>query len=73
MEPAPLPPVPVVVPDVPAGIVTASISPSSGRLMVEGSPGSIPEYFKREDYDRITSSGFDLDPELSNEEAFDIF
>ena len=22
---------------------------------------------------RITSSGFDLDPELSNEEAFDIF
>ena len=65
--------VPVVVPEVPAGIVTASISPSSGRLMPEGSPGSIPEYFKREDYDRITSSGFDLDPELSNEEAFDIF
>ena len=65
--------VPVVVPEVPPGIVTASISPSSGRLMAEGSPGSIQEYFKREDYDRITSSGFDLDPELSNEEAFDIF
>jgi len=65
--------VPVVVPEVPAGIVTASISPSSGRLMAEGSPGSIQEYFRREDYDRITSSGFDLDPELSNEEAFDIF
>ncbi len=65
--------VPVVVPEVPAGIVTASISPSSGRLMADGSPGSIQEFFKREDYDRITSSGFDLDPELSNEEAFDIF
>ncbi len=65
--------VPVVVPEVPAGIVTASISPSSGRLMPDGSPGSIQEYFKREDYDRITSSGFDLDAELSNEEAFDIF
>jgi len=65
--------VPVLVPEVPPGIVTASISPSSGRLMAEGSPGSIQEYFKREDYDRITSSGFDLDPELSNEEAFDIF
>ncbi|HQZ30902.1 MAG TPA: penicillin-binding protein 1A [Arenimonas sp.] len=65
--------VPVVVPEVPAGIVTASINPSSGRLMPDGSPGSIQEYFKREDYDRITSSGFDLEPELSNEEAFDIF
>ena len=65
--------VPVVEPEVPGGIVTASISPSSGRLMADGSPGSIQEYFKREDYDRITSSGFDLDPELSNEEAFDIF
>ena len=65
--------VPVVEPEVPAGIVAASISPSSGRLMADGSPGSIQEYFKREDYDRITSSGFDLDPELSNEEAFDIF
>ena len=65
--------VPVVVPDVPAGIVVASINPSSGRLMPEGSPGSIQEYFKREDYDRITTSGFDLEPDLSNEEAFDIF
>jgi penicillin-binding protein 1A len=65
--------VPVVVPEVPAGIITASISPSSGRLVPDGSPGSIEEYFKREDYDRITSSGFDLEPELSNEEAFDIF
>jgi penicillin-binding protein 1A len=65
--------VPVVEPVVPEGIVTASISPSTGRLMPDASPGSIQEYFKREDYDRITSSGFDLDPELSNEEAFDIF
>jgi penicillin-binding protein 1A len=65
--------VPVVEPDVPAGIVVASINPSSGRLMPEGSPGSIQEYFKREDYDRITTSGFDLEPDLSNEEAFDIF
>ncbi|MFY2763624.1 penicillin-binding protein 1A [Arenimonas sp. MALMAid1274] len=65
--------IPDVEPVVPAGIVTASISPATGRLVPEGSPGSIQEYFKSEDYDRITSSGFDLDPELSNEEAFDIF
>jgi penicillin-binding protein 1A len=65
--------VPVVEPTVPAGIITASINPASGRLMPEGSPGSIREFFKREDYDRITRSGFDLDPEFDDEEAFDIF
>ena len=65
--------VPVIEPVVPAGIITASISPANGRLVPGGSPGSMQEYFKSEDYDRITSSGFDLDPELSNEEAFDIF
>jgi len=65
--------VPVVEPTVPAGIITASINPGSGRLMPEGSPGSIREFYKREDYERITRSGFDLDPEFDDEEAFDIF
>jgi penicillin-binding protein 1A len=65
--------VPVVEPAVPAGIITASINPATGRLMPEGSPGSIREFYKREDYERITRSGFDLDPEFDDEEAFDIF
>jgi penicillin-binding protein 1A len=65
--------VPVVEAVPPPGIVTAAISPSTGRLLPEGTPGALTEYFKREDYERITTSGFDLDPELSNEEAFDIF
>lgn len=65
--------VPVVELVPPPGIVTAAINPATGRLVPEGSPGSMPEFFKREDYERISTSGFDLDPELSNEEAFDIF
>ena len=65
--------VPVVEAAPPPGIVTAAISPATGRLLPEGTPGAMTEYFKREDYERITTSGFDLDPALSNEEAFDIF
>ncbi len=66
--------VPVVEPVPPPSIVTAAISPSSGRIVPEGTPGSIPEYFKVADFDRITSSGgYESDPALSNEEAFDIF
>ncbi len=65
--------VPVVELVPPPGIVTASISPATGRLLPEGTPGAMTEYFKREDYERIATSGFDLDPPLSNEEAFDIF
>jgi penicillin-binding protein 1A len=66
--------VPVVEPVPPPSIVTAAISPSSGRIVPEGTPGSIPEYFKVSDYERITSSGgYESEPALSNEEAFDIF
>jgi penicillin-binding protein 1A len=65
--------VPVVEPVVPPGIVVASVNSATGQLVVEGSPGSIPEYFKIEDYQRITTSGLDTDAGLSNEEAFDIF
>ena len=65
--------VPVQEPAVPAGVVVASVDAASGRIVPEGTPGSIVDYFKAEEYDRISSSGFDLDPELSNEEAFDIF
>ena len=65
--------VPLFDPEVPRGIVTASVDASSGRLVPEGTPGSVRDYFKREDYDRITAQGFDIEPVLSNEEAFDIF
>ncbi|HEX5694622.1 MAG TPA: penicillin-binding transpeptidase domain-containing protein, partial [Arenimonas sp.] len=65
--------VPLYDPEVPAGIVTASVDASSGRLVPDGTPGSVSDYFKREDYDRISAQGFDIEPVLSNEEAFDIF
>ncbi|HEU0154257.1 MAG TPA: penicillin-binding protein 1A [Arenimonas sp.] len=65
--------VPVVEPAVPAGVVVASVDAASGRIVPEGTPGSVVDYFKTEEYDRISASGFDLDPELSNDEAFDIF
>ncbi|MBP6597465.1 MAG: transglycosylase domain-containing protein, partial [Arenimonas sp.] len=65
--------VPVNEPVVPAGIVTAAINPGNGQLVPEGTPGSIQDYFKIEDYERITAGGYDTDPGLSNEEAFDIF
>ncbi|WP_034225381.1 penicillin-binding protein 1A [Arenimonas donghaensis] len=65
--------VPLFEPEVPTGIVTASVDAGSGRLVPEGTPGSVRDYFKREDYDRITAQGFDIEPVLSNEEAFDIF
>jgi len=65
--------VPVVEPEVPAGVVAAWVDATSGRIVPEGSPGAVMDYFKREDYERVAASGFDLDPALSNEEAFDIF
>jgi len=65
--------VPVVDPEVPVGVVAAWVDATSGRIVPEGSPGSVMDYFKREDYERVSASGFDLDPALSNEEAFDIF
>lgn len=65
--------VPLYEPEPPSGLVTASVDASSGRLVPEGSPGSVRDYFKREDYDRVTAQGFDVEPVLSNEEAFDIF
>ncbi|GGA67264.1 penicillin-binding protein 1A [Arenimonas soli] len=65
--------VPLYEPEPPTGLVTASVDASSGRLVPDGTPGSVRDYFKREDYDRITAQGFDVEPVLSNEEAFDIF
>jgi penicillin-binding protein 1A len=41
----------------PAGVITATIS-ASGNLLPEGTPGGLTEYFKQEDYDRLTASGF---------------
>ena len=65
--------VPLYEPEPPTGLVTASVDASSGRLVPEGTPGSVRDYFKREDYDRISAQGFDVEAVLSNEEAFDIF
>ena len=57
----------------PAGIVTASISPGSGNLLPDGTPGSLKEYFKQEDYDRLISSGYIQNTSTTTQESFDIF
>ncbi|KAA2285314.1 penicillin-binding protein 1A [Arenimonas fontis] len=60
-------------PPPPPGVVSAWVDAVSGRLVPEGTPGAVRDWFKREDYERIATSGFDLEPVLSDEEAFDIF
>lgn len=39
----------------PADIVTASIDPNSGNLLPNGTPGSILEYFRKDDLSRIST------------------
>ncbi|MDY0022999.1 penicillin-binding protein 1A [Arenimonas caeni] len=65
--------VPVVEPAVPSGVLTVWVDAGTGRLVPEASPGSVRDYVKREDYERMSTAGFDDEPVLSNEEAFDIF
>ncbi|HLS83590.1 MAG TPA: penicillin-binding protein 1A [Arenimonas sp.] len=65
--------VPAADPPPPPGVVSAWVDAVSGRLVPEGTPGAVRDWFKREDYERIVTSGFDLEPVLSDEEAFDIF
>ena len=65
--------VPVVEPAVPAGVLAISVDATSGRLVPDGTPGSVRDFVKREDYERMSAAGFDDEPVLSNEEAFDIF
>lgn len=57
----------------PRGIVTAAIDPQSGHLLPEGTPGSMREHFKTEDYDRLAAGGYQDDVGEQDEEAFDIF
>src|SRR4249919_7067 len=57
----------------PAGIVTASISPSSGNILPDGTPGSLKDFFKQEDYNRLISSGYIQSTNTTTQESFDIF
>jgi penicillin-binding protein 1A len=57
----------------PPGIVTAGISPGSGNILPEGTPGSLKEYFKQEDYDRLLTSGYIQNSNTTPQESFDIF
>ena len=57
----------------PAGIVTANINRSSGRLVPAGTPGAMQEYFKSEDLARAENATPELDTETKSEESFDIF
>ena len=65
--------VPDVVEPPPAGIVTVSISPSSGNVLPTGTPGSLVDYMKQEDFERAQAAGF-TDPNAEqSEESYDIF
>jgi len=57
----------------PPGIVTASISPSSGNILPACTPGGLKEYFKQEDYDRLISSVYIQNNATQPQESFDIF
>jgi penicillin-binding protein 1A len=59
-------------PEVPAGIVTASIDPDSGRLVPTGRAGAVREFFKSEDLQRLelTQTGA---PDTEEESPYDIF
>ncbi|KFN43600.1 hypothetical protein N789_10010 [Arenimonas oryziterrae DSM 21050 = YC6267] len=59
----------------PAGVVTVAISPGSGNLLPEGTPGSLKEFMKQEDYDRMLTSSpvQDYSGNNADEASFDVF
>ena len=65
--------VPDVVEAPPAGIVTVAISPSSGNVLPEGTPGSLVDYMRQEDLERAQAAGFHDPTSDESEEAYDIF
>ncbi len=66
--------VPIADQSPPAGVVTVAISPSSGNLLPEGTPGAMKDFMKQEDYDRLLTAGYSQDYDGQNaEESFDIF
>ncbi len=67
--------VPINIANVPAGVVTASVNRATGGLVPDGTRGSLVEYFKSEDYDRLVASGYNAQDlgDSTDEESFDIF
>ena len=65
--------VPVLEAVPPTGLMTVYISPSTGRVLPEGTPGALKDYMKQEDYDRSLSSGLQTEDSAQEEESFDIF
>jgi len=59
--------------DMPNGIATALISPSSGLLVGPGTPGAMPELFKVEDIARLETRMATSGQSSNEQEAFDIF
>ncbi len=64
---------PLRMPAPPSGVVTVTISRSSGGLLPKDTPGGMVDYIKSEDYDRIVSSGLPPEVDSNGETAFDIF
>lgn len=65
--------VPLAEPPLPAGLLAVSIDPTTGGLLPDGSPGSLRDYIRIEDHDRMLASP--PGPALGSpeEQAFDVF
>jgi penicillin-binding protein 1A len=59
--------------DMPNGIATALVDPSSGLLVPPGTPGAMSELFKVEDIARLETRMATSGQTASEQEAFDIF
>ncbi|MEO5596921.1 MAG: penicillin-binding protein 1A, partial [Lysobacteraceae bacterium] len=57
----------------PPGVVTVSIDRGSGRLLPDGTPGAMTEFFKSEDLTRAETSTAQYGADTKPEESFDIF
>ncbi len=65
--------VPDVVEPPPAGIMTVAISPGSGNLLPDGTPGALVDYMRQEDYERLQTSGLIQNYRDEAQETYDIF
>jgi penicillin-binding protein 1A len=65
--------VPDVVEPPPSGVVTVSISPGSGNILPDHTPGSLVDYMRQEDYERLQTSGLIQNTGDDTEQSYDIF
>ncbi|MEO8160335.1 MAG: penicillin-binding protein 1A [Arenimonas sp.] len=67
--------VPLLDPTPPEGIVTVAVNRGNGNIVPDGTPGSLVDYMKSEDYDRIVSGGYNNSDigDAEDTQSYDIF